>query len=186
VVGPCLLPLLVTTICACDGAFGMATAPTLDETPIVTYHSTVSEVRLVFFATDEHNHPIDTVQRDDFAVVDNENVIRAYRRFTRSNLTKLDVVMLVDASESVLPHLQREIADVQQMISQWPWGPGDKVSVLSFSGTELRFACTGDCHTSVAIGKLASVPRGGQHHCLRQWKWRPPSSCNADSPMYGR
>jgi VWFA-related protein len=156
-----LLWLLAATICVPGVAVGLATPCGSPESSTLTFHSSVSEVRLVFFATDDRNHPVDALQRDDFAVVDNENVIRAFRSFTRSNAIKLDVVLLVDASESVQAHFAPEIAAVQQMISQWPWSPEDNVSVLSFSGTEPHFVCSGNCRSSLAIDKLASVSRGG-------------------------
>jgi len=65
-----------------------------------TYHSTASEVRLVFFATDEHNHNVQDLYKDDFAVVDDENVIREFRSFTPSASIKLDVIVLIDSSDS--------------------------------------------------------------------------------------
>ncbi len=143
-----LLPLLlVTTIDAQQSA-----------TP--TYRTSVSEVRLVFFATDENNHSIAELRQDDFAVVDDEKVIRDFRSFTRSASVKLDVIALIDASASVLPQFQQEITDVVQLISQCPWTPGDNLTVLSFSGTEARLICSGDCHSSFTADRVASVPSG--------------------------
>jgi len=124
------------------------------------YRSTVSEVRLVFFAT-EHNRPVDNLQIDDFAVVDNERVIRSFRSFSRAALNQLDVVVLFDASESVLRNLKRQIADTLQLIAQGPWNAEDMVSVLSFNGRETHSICAGDCRTSLNSDRLASVPTGG-------------------------
>src|SRR5271165_2716965 len=95
-----LLPLLLLT------------SVEAQESSIPNYRSTASEVRLVFFATDENNHTVEDLQKDDFAVVDDERVIRDFRSFTRSALTKLDVIVLIDSSDSVLPHFRLEIADV--------------------------------------------------------------------------
>jgi VWFA-related protein len=130
------------------------------ESPPLTYHSAVSEVRLVFFATDENNHPVQDLQQDDFAVIDDEQVIRDFRSFTRSASAKLDVIVLIDASESVLPQFKHEITEVVQLISQCPWTPEDNVSVLSFSGLEAHLICSGDCRTSFAA-ELVAPPRGG-------------------------
>jgi VWFA-related protein len=124
------------------------------------YHSTVSEVRLVFFAT-QHNRPVDNLQMDDFAVVDNEWVIRSFRSFSRAALNQLDVVVLFDASESVLRNFKRQIADTMQLIAQGPWNAEDIVSVLSFNGTEIHSICAGDCRTSLTSDRLVSVPTGG-------------------------
>jgi len=156
-----LLPLfLVTPICAHNLLYGQST-PRESEESNLTYHRTVSEVRLVFFATDERNHSVEGLQKDDFAVVDDELVIRHFRSFTRSDLTKLDVIVLVDSSESVLPQFEQETTVVLQLISQLPWNPGDYLSVLSFSGMETHLVCAGNCRSSFIGDRLASVPKGG-------------------------
>src|SRR5271167_562741 len=127
---PWLLPLLLaTTIYAPNLLVGQSPPSGSGESSLLTYHSTVSEVRLVFFATDERNHAVEGLQKNDFAVVDDEMVIREFRSFTRSDVIKLDVVVLIDSSESVLPHFEQEITEVQQLISQSPGGSGDNVSV---------------------------------------------------------
>jgi len=46
-----------------------------DASGVPTYRSTVSEVRVTFFATDKNNHPVATLTKSDFAVVDNELVV---------------------------------------------------------------------------------------------------------------
>ncbi len=159
-----LLPLflfLATTLCAHDLLFGQSTRSSSEDSSRLTYHSSVSEVRLVFFATDEHNHLVEELQKNDFAVVDDERVIREFRSFTRSDVIKLDVVVLIDSSESVLPYFEHEITEVQQLISQSPWGSGDNVSVLSFNREEAHLICAGNCGSSFASDRLASLPRGG-------------------------
>ncbi len=115
----------------------------------------------MFFAADENNHTVEDLQKDDFAVVDDERVIRDFRSFTRSALTKLDVIVLIDSSDSVLPHFRQEIADVLQLVSQSPWSPEDKVSVVSFGGREVRSVCSGDCRRSFTTDEVASLPSGG-------------------------
>jgi VWFA-related protein len=157
-----LFPLfLVTIICARSPVFCQSTLDRPEESSTLTYHSKVSEVRLVFFAKDEHNRSVEELQQSDFAVVDDESVIRDFRSFTRADLIKLDLIVLIDSSESVGPHFEEEIADVQHMISQWPWNPSDHLSVLSFSGIEAHLVCAGNCHNSFTADRLASLPRGG-------------------------
>jgi VWFA-related protein len=156
-----LFAYLVLAICAHDLAFGRSIPDGSDERSNLTYHSTASEVRLVFFATDEHNRPVESLQKDDFAVVDDNLVIRDFRSFTRSAAIKLDVIVLFDSSESVLPHFKQEMASVLQLISQWPWNPQDKVSVLSFSGKQTHTVCDGDCRSPFTADRVAAVPRGG-------------------------
>jgi VWFA-related protein len=131
------------------------------ESSTPTYHTSTSEVRLVFFATDENSRSVEDLHSDDFAVVDNERVIREFRSFTRSALAKLDVIVLIDASESVLPRFQQEIADVVQLISRWPWTPEDNLSVLSFSGTDAHLICSGDCRTAFTADRIVSLRGGG-------------------------
>lgn len=152
---------LVISICLCHLCFGQSTPAGSDELSNVTYRSTASEVRLVFFATDEHNHAIERLEKNDFAVVDDGMVIRDFRSFTRSASIKLDVIVLCDSSESVLPHFQQQTADVFQLISQWPWNPDDDVTVLSFNGIETHTVCAEDCRSSLTADRIAAVPKGG-------------------------
>jgi len=154
-----LLLFLVATV------YSQSVVPQLSEagsgeSANLTYHSTVSEVRVVFFATDENNHSVEDLQRDDFAVVDDERIIRDFRSFTRSSATNLDVIVMIDSSDSVQPRFQQEITDVLQLISQWPWSPEDNLSVLSFSGLETHVICSGNCRSSFA-DRVHSLPSGG-------------------------
>jgi len=127
----------------------------------VTYRSTVSEVRLTFFATDEKKHAVETLQDDDFAVVDDGLVIRRFRSFTRSDVTHLEIVVLVDASESVVSRFRQEIADVLQLISSTRAIPDDHISVISFAGMRETVVCSGDCRdVSVANRLLESKADG--------------------------
>lgn len=152
------LLLLATYLSAVRGAPVSACS---QESSNPTYHSTVSEVRLVFFAVDENNHPVEELRRDGFAVVDDERVIRDFRSFSRSSSAKLDVIVLIDSSESVLPRFQTEMAEVGQLISQWPWAPGDSLSMLSFGGMQATLLCSQNCRTAFHADQIASLPTGG-------------------------
>lgn len=138
---------LVATVTSHNLVFAQSTSTGSRESSGVTYHHSVSEVRLVFFATDERNHSVNDLQKNDFAVVDDDAIIRDFRSFNRADLINLDVMVLMDSSQSVLPRLAQEITGVQQLISQWPWRSGDKVSVLSFSGMQTRLVCSEDCRS---------------------------------------
>ncbi len=138
-----------------------------------TYRSTVSEVRVTFFATDENNHPLETLTKSDFAVVDNERVVRNFRSFTRSDETSVDVVVLVDLSESVAPRVRVAMADVLQLVAQEQSIPDDNIAVLSFGGAfggtaggtfgGLRPAilCSSGCRASESASKLLALKSGG-------------------------
>jgi VWFA-related protein len=130
------------------------------ESQTFTYRSSVSEVRLVFFATDEHNRNVQDLRKDDFAIVDNERVIRDFSSFTRSTAIKLEVIVLLDSSESVFPHFKMEMKEILQLLSNWKWSPDDDVSVLSFDGTESHSVCAGDCG-QITSDRIASLPKGG-------------------------
>ncbi len=157
-----LLPLfLVTTVFASSLSFDPSPQSSSRESSVPIYHSTASEVRLVFFATDEHNHSVQELHQDDFAVVDDDRVIREFRSFTRSTLTKLDVVVLLDCSGSVLPYLRQQNADVLQLISTWSWTPGDNVSVFSFNCIDDHMICSGNCRSALTDERVAYLPSGG-------------------------
>jgi len=139
----------------------LVTLSSATESPVPTYHSWVSEVRLTFFATDEQNQSVQDIHPGDFAVVDNEFVIRKFRSFNRANETTLDTVVLIDSSESVLPHYRKEIAEVLHLISQTQWLPEDKLSIASIGGSEIRTICSRDCSSSFMSERIANLPTGG-------------------------
>jgi Mg-chelatase subunit ChlD len=66
---------------------------------------------------------------------------------------------LIDSSESVQPQLQRVVTDVEQLISQSSRNPGDKISVVSFSGLDAHLVCIENCRTSFRADRIG--PRGG-------------------------
>lgn len=122
--------LLTLALLTCPSIADDSNRPS--ETP--TYRSTVSEVLVTFFAIDEKNHPVPTLTTSDFAVVDNERVVRNFRSFMPSDETALEVVVLVDASESVAPRLRVAMRDVLQLVTREQSIPDDNISVLSFGG----------------------------------------------------
>ncbi|MGA2964677.1 MAG: VWA domain-containing protein [Terriglobales bacterium] len=134
-----------------------------------TYRSTVSEVRVTFFATDESNHAVATLTKSDFAVVDNEIVIRRFRSLAPSDETALDVVALVDLSESVAPRLRSAMSDVLELVAREQSIADDNFAVLSFGGAlGLKSAgmrpavlCQSGCGTSDSVSRLVAVKGGG-------------------------
>jgi VWFA-related protein len=150
-------PVLLTAF-----VFSTAFAPAhLGDATEATYRRTVAEVRLTFIATDEKKHNIDNLTRKDFAVVDNELIVRNFRSFSRPDLVSLDTILLVDASESVLARFKQEITDVVQLLSQTQWIPDDHVSVLSFGGMQYGILCSGNCRSSSVTDRLVAISNGG-------------------------
>jgi VWFA-related protein len=140
---------------------GALFASSANDAPIATYHSTVSEVRLTFFTTDENNRTIENVRKDDFAIVDGDLVVRNFRSLMRSNETAIDVLVMVDASESVAPRFQMMVNDLLQLLSQRQIASDDKFSVLSFGGMQPTMVCSGDCRSSETLEKILAVKPAG-------------------------
>jgi len=103
-----LLVLLALPVLSYASAAAVSAEDTNVSSGPPTYRSTVSEVRVTFFSIDENNHPLGTLTKSDFVVVDNERVVRNFRSFTHSDETSLDVVVLVDLSESAIRQIVRE------------------------------------------------------------------------------
>lgn len=127
----------------------------------LTYRSTVSEVRLTFFATDEMNRGVPSLHSDDFAVVDDGLVIRRFRSFSRSDVTGLDIVVMVDVSASVETRYRQVMADVLQLIAEAPSISEDQISVITFGGTRQAVLCSGNCRDSSLAGRLEAVEAEG-------------------------
>jgi len=134
-----------------------------------TFRSIVSQVRVTFFATDENNHLVATLTKSDFAVVDSELVIRNFRSFSPADETSLDVIALVDLSESVAPPLRVTIRDVQELVAREQSIPDDNLAVLSFGGTfgmalggiRPTILCSSGCRAADSVNKLLAVKSGG-------------------------
>ncbi len=132
-----------------------------NDPPVSAYRSSVSEVRLTFFATDESNHPVETVGKDDFAIVDGDMVVRDFRSLSHSSETALDVLVVVDASESVASDFQTTVNEVRQVLSRSQLASDENLSVVSFAGLQAAQLCAGDCRTSAANEKLLALRPSG-------------------------
>lgn len=135
----------------------IAFAGSPEEGPRVTYRSATSEVRVVFFTTDDRNRPVDAVNPDDFVIVDGERVVRDFRSLSHSDETTLDVLVMVNASESVANRFQPVIHDVLQLVAQKQVAEDDNLSVASFANLRTELLCTRDCRSAGAGKKLLSV-----------------------------
>jgi Ca-activated chloride channel family protein len=130
-----------------------------NDAPPTTFYSSPSEVRISFFAT-ENNRLVSEIGKDDFAVVDNEEVIRNFRSLARSNETPLDVLILLDASASVKSRFHQTMRDVVSLVSS-PELAGTHIEVVRFAGLAPDVLCSGNCRTSAAQEELlASEPSG--------------------------
>ena len=100
---------------------------------------------MTFSTTDQNNRVIATVQPSDFAIVDQDLVVRDFRSFSRSEYTRLDVAVLVDASGSVTPKFHQELSNVVQLIAQSDGVPDESFSVISFRDLKPSVVCAGNC-----------------------------------------
>jgi len=138
---------------------GLLCARADKDTSGITYRTGTSEVRVSFFATDEDNRLVQAIDRNDFAVVDGDIVIRDFRSLTRSDETKLDVVVLVDASESVAPRFHAITDQVLRLISSNH--SGDDLSIITFSGLRPAVLCTADCSGAPIENKVRALTPAG-------------------------
>jgi VWFA-related protein len=129
--------------------------------PAYIYRTNANEVRLYFSATDQNNHGVATLQASDFAVVDKEVIVRNFQSFTRSDWTKLEIAILVDASESVTPHFRQELGDVLNLVSRTAGIPDENLSMFSFHGMEPALLCAGNCRTTGTAERLPAGRAGG-------------------------
>jgi len=126
-----------------------------------TYRTNTAEVRLSFSATDQNNHGVATLQPNDFAVVDKDIIVRNFQSFTRSDWTKLEIAILLDASESVTPRFRQETADVLNLVSQTAGIPDENLFMLSFHGLQPALLCAGNCRASRVAEQLPAGRAGG-------------------------
>src|SRR5205807_4017272 len=119
------LPVLSLLLLICPGISLGAPA----DSPEFTYRTSVGEVRLSCSATDQNNHGVATLQASDFAIVDKGFIVRNFQSFSRSDWTKLDIAILLDASESVSPRFCQEIADILELVSQTEGVPDEHISI---------------------------------------------------------
>ena len=126
-----------------------------------SYRSTVSEVRVAFFATGENNRPVENLTQADFAVVDGERVVRSFRSFAHSGEAPLDVVALVDLSESAAPRFRVAMNEVLKLVVREQSIPDDRIAVISFGGMRPALLCASGCGDSSSIARLLAVKTGG-------------------------
>jgi len=134
-----------------------------DATPVeMTLRSNVTEVRMTFSTTDQNNRVIATVQPSDFAIVDQDLVVRDFRSLTRSEYTRLDMAVLVDTSGSITPQFRQELANVVDLIAQSDGVPEESFSIVSFRDLKPAVVCDGNCRALNMDAQFQAVTNGGQ------------------------
>ena len=143
---------------ACSSAGPAQTAEAPAE---ITFRSNVNEVRVSFSTTDKQDRVVATLRPSDFAIVDRDLVVRDFRSFILSDYTRLNIVLLVDASDSLQPHLKQEFSNVIQVIGQSNGVSEDSFSVVSFRGLKPSLLCQGNCRALDLGAQFLSVAAGG-------------------------
>jgi Ca-activated chloride channel family protein len=128
----------------------------------LTLRSDVSEVRVTFSTTDQNNRVIATLQPNDFAIVDQDLVVRDFRSFNHSEYARLDVAVLVDASGSATPGFRQEISAILQLLVGSDNVPDEDFSVISFRDLKPAVICQGNCRALNAAAHFPSIATGGQ------------------------
>jgi len=116
---------------------------------------------MTFSTTDQNDRVIGTVQPLDFAIVDQDMVVRDFRSFARSEYTRLDVALLVDASGSVTPQFQREVASAAQIVAGSSGVPDESFSVVSFRDLKPTVVCEANCRDLMNAGEQFPLINSG-------------------------
>lgn len=130
-----------------------------DESYVI--RSDVSEVRLAFAVSDQQGHVVRSLRAADIAVADNGTIIRHFRSFRSASESPLDLVILLDASDSVIKQIPAEIAEVKSFIQVSSWSERDRISIITFGGMQVELLCARNCRTPSAQQKLSSLRAHG-------------------------
>src|SRR5579862_4776978 len=129
------------------------------ELPLPVYHGETSEVRIGFLATDEHGRPQTNLKKDDFAIIDDGVVIRNFSSLNEAD-EGFDIVVLLDASESVAHDFRQMANAAWQLVSEKELTFDTSISLMTFSGVHSAILCHGNCRDSHST-LLSITPNGG-------------------------
>jgi VWFA-related protein len=149
-----VLHSLLATVVLCSVSLYAA-----DETGY-TIEARVNEVRLAFAASDRQGNVIKTLHPSDVAVADNGSIIRHFRSFRAATESPLDLVILLDASDSVASQIPAEIAEVKTF-AESASGERDRVSILAFGGLRAQLLCARNCGEEAARVQLSTLRANG-------------------------
>ena len=141
--------------------FSMFMAVSLPSVLLYAASASASEVRLAFAASDRQGHIVNTLRSSDIAVVDNGSIIRQFLSFRPASESPLDLVILLDSSESVASQIPAEIAEIKRFFADSAWGDRTKVSIIAFGGLTPQLLCARDCNGKAAQLKLNTLRADG-------------------------
>jgi len=110
-------------------------APAERDESVFTVRKTVNEVHLVFTVTDKHGHYITDLKQDDFKILDDSKPPKEILSFSSETDLPLQVVLLIDASESVSGRFKFEQEAAIQFLKQTIRRKYDQALVIGFDLT---------------------------------------------------
>jgi VWFA-related protein len=129
--------------------------------PGYVLRSDVREVRMAFSVRDAQGRTVPDLRPADVAVADNGRIIRRFRSFRPASEAPLDVVILLDASDSVATHIAEEVEAVRRFVAASSWRAQDRVSILTFGGLHWKLLCAQNCRDQQAERELGQLqPQG--------------------------
>jgi len=117
--------------------FALAAVSLFAEDPPVTFHSEVSLVRVDAQVVDQQNHPITGLRAEDF-ILREDGKQQEIRNFQSENMPVV-LMLLLDVSRSMEPHVQRIAAAAHQALGVL--GDQDRIAIMVFDrATRVRLA----------------------------------------------
>jgi VWFA-related protein len=117
--------------------FALAAIALFAQDPPVTFRSDVSLVRVDAQVVDKQNHPITGLRAEDF-VLREDGKQQEIRNFQSEDMP-VDLILLLDVSRSMEPHVQRIAAAAHQALGVL--GDQDRIAIMVFDrATRVRLA----------------------------------------------
>ncbi len=109
------------------------------------FRTTVEEVRLTLVALDRQHNYVTNLSPTAFAIIDNENIVRRFRSFAVLPEVSLNVVIVLDRTNSVTMKRRKEAQESVELITQAPWAERDRVSIVELERTGVAWSCLRSC-----------------------------------------
>src|SRR5690348_928361 len=124
---PAVFALAALSLWAADNPANPPSDPK-PEPPAVTFRSDVALARVDAQVVDANNRPIRGLRAEDFVLRDNgkQQEIREFQ----SEKTPVDVLLLLDVSRSMQPHIQRIASASHQALAAL--GDQDRIAIMVF------------------------------------------------------
>lgn len=102
---------------------------------LLTLHTAVSEVHLVFTVTDKHGNYVKDLKEDDFKILDDHKPPEAILSFRSETDLPLQVGLLIDTSQSVRERFRFEQEEAIDFLHQTLRQKHDQAFVMGFDAT---------------------------------------------------